>query len=288
MTRPTASLLVTTYEWPEALAAVLRSIEAQHVLPDEVIVADDGSGERTRRLVEEAQLRFPVPLHHVWQPDDGFRAARIRNMASARAAGAYLVQVDGDMVLHPDFVRDHLAAATPGYFVGGSRVMLGPRATARVIAGARVGPLSRDVRNRLNAIRLPTLGRALARASSPRSLSSVRSANVAYWRDDFLAVNGYDEVYVGWGREDTDLVVRLHRHGLRRRFFKLQGIAYHLHHREAPRERLRENDALLERSRQTTSSRCAVGVSQHLEDPGGAAGATAPPSPSSAPVEPPR
>ncbi len=264
-TGATSSLLVATYDWPEALAVILESVAAQTVLPGEVLVADDGSGEPTRRLVESARGRFPVPLRHVWQPDDGFRAGQIRNKAVAAACGAYVIQIDGDMVLHPEFVRDHLAAARPGRFIGGSRVVLGPDATRRLIAGgARPGALGRDVGNRLNALRLPAVGRALARFISPRSLESIRGCNLSYWRDDFLAVNGYDEAYVGWGREDTDLIVRFREYGLERTFFKLRGVAYHLHHREASRARLDLNDERLGRAISGASYRCERGVSQYL------------------------
>ncbi len=265
MTAPSSSLLVTTYEWPEALGAVLGSVAAQAALPVEVLVADDGSSPTTRRLVESFQRSLPVPVVHVWQPDEGFRAGRIRNKAVAAARGAYVIQVDGDMVLHPEFVRDHLSAARRGRFIGGSRVVLGPEATRRLLdGGPRPGPLSRDARNRLNALRCPPLARALSAIASPRSLQSIRGCNMSYWRDDFLAVNGYDEDYVGWGREDTDLVVRLHRHGLARTWFKLRGVAYHLHHAEKSRARLDENDERLRRAMSSGSPRCARGVGQYL------------------------
>ncbi len=268
MRREDCSLLVATYNWPEALARILRSVAAQTVHPGEVLVADDGSGEPTRAVVEAARRDLPVPLVHVWQPDDGFRAGQIRNKAVAAARGAYVVQVDGDMVLHPRFVEDHLAAARRGRFIGGSRVVLGPEATRRLIHdGVAPGVLSPGVRNRLNALRLPALGRALATVISPRSLRSIRGCNMSYWRDDFVAVNGYDEAYVGWGREDTDLVLRFMQYGLERTFFKLQGIAYHLHHRENDRGRLDLNDELLKRAATGASFRCAAGVSQYLPPP---------------------
>lgn len=268
MTREDCSLLVATYNWPEALARILRSAAAQTVLPGEILVADDGSGEPTRAVVEAARRELPVPLRHVWQPDDGFRAGQIRNKAVAAARGAYVVQVDGDMVLHPRFVEDHLAAARRGRFIGGSRVVLGPEATRRLVEdGVPPGPLSPGVRNRFNAVRLPAVGRAIAKVVSPRSLRSIRGCNMSYWRDDFVAVNGYDEAYVGWGREDTDLVLRFMQYGLARTFFKLQGIAYHLHHRENDRGRLDANDELLRRAADGASFRCATGVSQYLPPP---------------------
>jgi glycosyltransferase involved in cell wall biosynthesis len=263
--RPTASLVVATYNWPEALAAVLASVRRQTVPPTEVVVADDGSGEATRRVVEAAARDLPCPLVHVWHPDDGFRLAQIRNKAVARARGAYVLQIDGDMVLHPGFVRDHLAAAAPGFFVGGSRALLDAEASRRVLEGAPLpGPLSRGVRNRLNALRLPALGAALAPLVPARDLMRVRGGNVAFWREDFLLVNGYDEAFVGWGREDTDLVARLHRRGLRRRWFKLRGVAFHLHHREASRAALGRNDDILKEALASGRDRCERGVDQYL------------------------
>lgn len=262
---PTSSLVVSTYNWPEALAAVLASVRAQVLLPTEVVVADDGSGEPTRRVVEAAAADFPCPLVHVWHPDDGFKLAQIRNKAVARARGAYVLQIDGDMVLHPGFVKDHLDAAAPGRFVGGSRALLDPSASRALLAGGPLpGPFSAGVRNRLNALRLAPLGAALAPIVPARDPMRVRGGNMGFWRDDFVAVNGYDEAFVGWGREDTDLVLRFHRRGLRRRWFKLRGVAFHLHHREASREALGRNDGLLEAALASGRLRCETGIDQWL------------------------
>jgi len=262
---PTSSLVIATYNWHDALAAVLASVRAQDVLPTEVVVADDGSGDPTRRTVEQASRELPCPLVHVWHPDDGFKLAQIRNKAVARATGEYVIQIDGDIVLHPGFVRDHLDAARRGFFVGGSRALLDPEVSRAVLAGGALpGLLSRGVRNRLNALRLPALGAALAPLVAPGGLRRVRGGNMGFWRDDFVAVNGYDEAFVGWGREDTDLVARFYRRGLRRRWFKLRGVAWHLHHREASRAALGRNDELLERALASGRERCEVGIDQYL------------------------
>jgi glycosyltransferase involved in cell wall biosynthesis len=270
--RPGSSLVVATYNWAEALAAVLASVRRQVVLPTEVVIADDGSGEPTRRVVERARQDFPCPVVHVWHPDEGFKLAQIRNKAVARARGEYVVQIDGDMVLHEAFVADHLAAAERGFFVGGSRALLDPAASRRVLEG---GPppslLSPGVRNRLNALRLAPVAAALAPLVPAGGLRRVRGGNMGFWREDFVAVNGYDEAFVGWGREDTDLVARLYRRGLRRRWFKLRGVAWHLHHKEASRDALGKNDELLERALASARERCEVGIDQYLRrETGGA------------------
>src|SRR5688572_29442064 len=128
---PSSTLIIPTYNWPEALAAVLATVRAQRVPPGEVLVADDGSRPETGALVEREARDFPVPLRHLWQEDRGFRKSRILNTAIAAARGEYLIQVDGDMLLHPAFVASHLHFARPGHFLQGGRVLLGPEATAR-------------------------------------------------------------------------------------------------------------------------------------------------------------
>ena len=145
MTRPqSSSLVIATYNWPDALALVLQSVRAQRVFPTEVVIADDGSGAATRALIEREAATFPVPLRHVWHDDTGFRLGTIRNKAMAAAAGAYLIQLDGDMVLHPAFVESHLAFAMPGTYVQGSRVMLDAPRTAAALSAGRIvaGPWS--------------------------------------------------------------------------------------------------------------------------------------------------
>jgi glycosyltransferase involved in cell wall biosynthesis len=129
------SLIVLTYNWPQALARVLDGIAAQTRLPDEVIVADDGSGEPTRQLIETVARDFPAPLRHLWQEDRGFRAARARNRGIAAASGDYVILLDGDMLLHRAFIVDHLMLAAPGFFLQGGRIKANEAETQRLLAG---------------------------------------------------------------------------------------------------------------------------------------------------------
>ncbi|MCZ8205200.1 MAG: glycosyltransferase family 2 protein [Gemmatimonas sp.] len=111
MPSPSISLIIATYNWPQALAVVLRSVRAQQVWPTEVLIADDGSRSDTRALIDRERAGLPVPLVHVWHEDAGFRLAAIRNKAIAQARGDYIVQIDGDVVLHPRFIQAHAAYA---------------------------------------------------------------------------------------------------------------------------------------------------------------------------------
>ncbi|HJU27420.1 MAG TPA: glycosyltransferase family 2 protein, partial [Rhodanobacteraceae bacterium] len=197
------SLLVTTYNWKEALRLVLASAAAQSRLPDEIVVADDGSRSDTAAMLKEQARGFPVPLRHVWQEDQGFRAARSRNLGIAASRGDYIVLIDGDMLLHRHFIADHEAFAREGFFLQGGRLRASPAETARLFAGGkpRFSPWldgefdSRHDFKRRNALRCTWLARLRARPGSGR----IMSCNMSFWRDDLLRVNGFDEQMVGYG-----------------------------------------------------------------------------------------
>jgi glycosyltransferase involved in cell wall biosynthesis len=127
------SIIVTTYNREDALAAVLSALSRQADRNFEVVVADDGSGPATAALIESWKPRLGVPLTHVWQVDWGFRAAEIRNRAVLGAGGDYCVFLDGDCIARPDFVAAHRRLAEPGWFVTGNRVLLSPALTAAVL-----------------------------------------------------------------------------------------------------------------------------------------------------------
>jgi glycosyltransferase involved in cell wall biosynthesis len=257
---PTTSLIIATYNWPAALDIVLRSVRNLRRLPSEVLVADDGSGEATRLVVMSHQTDFPVPLLHVWHEDRGFRLAAIRNEAIRRATGEYIVQVDGDMLLHPRFIEAHTRFARRGSYVQGSRCILAPGITSDLLRTRRhdVSWFARGLRNRQNAWYAPWISPFVG---GPRDADRrTRGCHMAFWRDDLLSVNGYDERFVGWGREDSELAARLIHAGIRRRNFKFGAVAYHLWHPEAARDRYSVNDAHYETTLREGRRRCELGL----------------------------
>lgn len=265
---PSTTLLVSTYNWPEALALVLRSALAQGQLPSQVIVADDGSREETGVLVLGLVPAFAargVELLHVWQADAGFRKARILNAALARATGDYVVQVDQDLVLHPAFLASHAAFARRGSFVQGSRVLVRPERTREAIARreTRFRALDAGLKNRVNALHLPWLSALVP--TSQDHLHGTRGVNFAYWRDDACRVNGYNEAFEGWGREDSEFAARLLNAGLRRRKLKFAGVGYHLWHPECSRDAVPEHERALHAIVAGRVVRCARGLDGHLD-----------------------
>jgi glycosyltransferase involved in cell wall biosynthesis len=263
------SLIIATYNWPQALHLCLESVLRQTILPDEIIIADDGSGEGTRRLIEAFTLKSPVPVLHVWQPDEGFQLARIRNKAIARAAHPYIIQIDGDLILHSHFVEDHLHLQEPNYFVTGSRVLMNEATTASLLAHQSVEVYNhyKGGKNFLNQFRNVALRNFLSKRYkiNGRNRFYIKGCNMAFWRTDLLQINGYNEAFTGWGLEDSELAIRLINAGLRKKFLKMGGITYHLHHAPVSREGAGRNRLLMEAALSDKKITVPAGVSQHLQ-----------------------
>lgn len=260
------SVAVITYNWPEALELVLQALAAQVELPYEVIVTDDGSQPATRELLLRLARNYPVRLVHLWQPDDGARMSRARNRAIAAAQGDYLILLDGDMVVDPHFIADHRAFARHGCFAQGSRVLTDARLTRHMLGRGPAIPgfFRRGVDRRRHTLRLPALARLFAKPG--RRQRGIKSCNMAFWRDDLLRINGFNEAMTGWGREDTELAVRAFHAGLLRRDLRLSGLAAHLYHRTRKHVVGNPNDHILEDTRRRRLIRCEKGVGQHLDE----------------------
>jgi len=263
----TVSVLVTTYNWPEALEKVLLALAGQSVLPLEVIVADDGSGEQTRARIASIAQWYPVPLRHSWQPDQGFRAALSRNRAIAAATGEYVIMLDGDMVPHPAFIADHIAAARRGSFIQGMRVLTDATGRDRLLASDRttLGFFEPGIRRRRHTLRLPWLAGLVADVSEGASVKAIKTCNQGWWRSDLVALNGFDERYEGWGREDVDLAVRAIRAGITRRSLRFAALAIHLYHPERHDGATSPNDALIAETLRRDHTRSLIGLDRHLE-----------------------
>jgi len=259
-----ASLVITTFNRRDALELVLKSALVQSRLPVEIVVADDGSTDGTTDMLIALARQTPVPIIHSWQTNEGFRAARSRNLALAKTSGEYIVLLDGDIVLHSRFIEDHLAFARPGSFVQGSRALLDGAKTHRMIQEQQltVSWFEPGVGNRKNCVRSRLLS-CLASGATTK-LQGIRTCNLAFWRKDGIAVNGFNEAFTGWGREDSDFAARLLHSGILRRNLRFRALGYHLHHPHHPRVQLAENDKLLAETINRQLVRCDNGLDQHL------------------------
>lgn len=264
---PGISLIVSTYNWPEALNLCLISISKQTVLPEEVIIADDGSTEETKYIIEKYQQIFPVPLIHIWQKDDGFQLSKIRNKAIASASKEYIVQIDGDLILEESFIKDHQKFSLPGTFVSGTRVNMSAGLSARLLhtKSIKVSVFSKGITNFLNGLKIPVLTTFFASRYKAGDPAYVRGCNMAFWKADLLEVNGYNEEIVGWGREDSELSIRLINSGIKKRIIKFAGITFHIYHPEIARARLSVNDEILSSTIKNCIKKCKLGISQYLQ-----------------------
>jgi len=239
------SLIISTYNWAEALGRVLESVALQTHLPDEILIADDGSGATTRELVERFQKTFPCPIIHVWHEDQGFRLAAIRNRAISQASGDYVVQIDGDCVLEKHFIEDHEASAESSAFCTGGRILCDAALTQKILSGEKFlrqpNFFTIGIRNRLNLLRVPALMSFLKARYKTGKPWLVKGCNMSFWREDLLKVNGYNESISGWGREDSEMAVRLSKLGLRLFHLKFGACLFHLFHKENDRSRDAEN-----------------------------------------------
>jgi glycosyltransferase involved in cell wall biosynthesis len=261
-------LVITTYERPDALDAVLARVEQQRVPPAEVVIADDGSGAETQRVAADFIARSKVPARIVSQPHDGFRLTRLRNLAIAASSSDYLVFIDGDMVPHPEFIADHARIARPGFYTQGVRAHADAQTTSQLIADPSrqpgfwskgFGGLRRTYL--LHSPALSALTRDLA-----NSFIAIKGCNQAFWREDLVRVNGFNEAIQGWGPEDKELAARLENAGIRRQTLLFGGIASHLHHPPASRAALPRNLALLAETRRERRTRCDQGLDAHFRN----------------------
>jgi GT2 family glycosyltransferase len=263
-------IVVLTYNRAEAALAVLRALAPQCGTDDVVVIADDGSRPDQVDALRAGLPRFACPVRHVWHPDVGFTAARARNLGALHARSDYLIFLDGDCVPHPHFVQQHKALARPGAFVNGSRVLLGEALTRKVESGevelSRLRPLQwLSLRLRGDVNKLSHLLRWTGmpgREERRFRWSGIRSCNFGVWWRDFEAVNGFDEVFSGWGHEDADLVLRLHNQGLVRKNGQLATEVFHLWHRENSRANEAANrQRVLDRMR-SRQCRAEIGLAE--------------------------
>ena len=260
------ALAITTYERPEALAAVLASVGRQTAAPAEILIADDGSGEATQFVIEGFTRASFVPVRTVSQPHAGFRVARLRNLAIAETSADYMVFVDGDMLLHPEFIADHVRFARRGCFTQGVRALADSALTRRLLDDPAM-PVEFTTPG-LGALRRTYLLHAPALSALTRhignGLVSIKSCNQGFWRRDLLRVNGFNEAFEGWGPEDKELCARIGNSGVRRQTLLFGGIAVHLDHPPAARDALATNLALLDAAIRERKIRCERGLNCHL------------------------
>lgn len=254
------SLIITTYNRPKALTLVMQSAIRQTRLPDEIIIADDGSTNETRDAVLEFADSVSIPVVHSWHEDDGFRLSESRNRAIASARYDYIILVDGDMVLDKNYIEDHCNAAKEGVMYVNSRTFLNEYITNQMELRQslpKIRLFSKYIdKSRFNNIRIPYLWKLLPEIKSYNKAKGY----MGFWRKDCIAINGFDQDYKGWGREDSDFLLRMMNNNIKARKLKYSALAYHLWHNEANRDNFNKNHEMMEKVIRDKTIRCKNGL----------------------------
>jgi glycosyltransferase involved in cell wall biosynthesis len=264
MSRPSCSLISPTYNWPEALDLLLLSVLNQTVLPNEVIIADDGSREDTKQLIASYQKIFPIPLIHVWHEDIKNRKPSIMNQAIAKAKFDYIVEIDGDIIINKHFVEDHLTFAKKRQYLFGSRVNIQEVLLSDLFSKKMIhfNFFSKGIKKRGRTIRIPFL-MYFAKSINKRS-RKLRGCNMSFWKEDFIKINGFNESLVGWGMDDSEMIQRLHNIGIQGKRLKFAGIAYHIYHKEQSKSHTAINDEIERITTQNKLTFIDKGINQYL------------------------
>ncbi|MBU3568409.1 glycosyltransferase family 2 protein [Polynucleobacter alcilacus] len=244
------SILLATYNWPQALKLCLESLATQTDCDFEIIIADDGSTESTKQVIDQIKSTFSIAVTHLWQDDHGFRKSKILNQAITAAHGDYLVFLDGDCIVQPDFIARHRALAQKGYLVTGSRVLLNEKFTRQLLTWPTWDferfcshLISERLSGGINKC-LPfkiKLGDGSWRAYKKFVWRRIKGCNMACWKADAEAINGFDETLTGWGHEDADFVFRLQRHHITRKSGSWATEVLHLFHKINDQSNAAEN-----------------------------------------------
>jgi glycosyltransferase involved in cell wall biosynthesis len=262
------SVIITTYNNSDVLDKVLDGLRHQTRPANEIIIADDGSGHETLETVRRSSRAFAQSLYHIWHEDRGFRAAEIRNKAILKSTGDYIILLDGDCIPTKYFIGDHLALAEKGCFFQGKRVLIN-----KGLANSFTHEYTKS------ALKLMKYAFTLAISNSHHlirmsffpalystRLSGIRSCNMGFFRKDIFAVNGFNQDFVGWGREDTELAIRFRGYGLKRKEHPFMAVCFHLWHEENDRRHLAVNDELLKRTINSNEYICSNGLVQKRKD----------------------
>jgi glycosyltransferase involved in cell wall biosynthesis len=266
------SIIIATYNRPEALRLVLLALNAQSDKDFEVIVGDDGSTKETQQLITTLQKQVDYHITHVWQEDTGFRLATIRNKAVAHSAGNYLVFLDDDCPMPPWFVAQHKKLAEKNYYIVGNRILLSQAYTQQVTNKQlaiwhlpRVDWLLNRFKHNCNRfLPLIILPLGFVRKLHPKKWRGLRGCNLALWKQDLIRVNGFNEAFTGWGYEDSDFIIRLMRTGVKRKEGRFAVPVFHLWHKENDRSNERKNYQALQTVLHNNIVKAQQGIDQYL------------------------
>lgn len=239
MTNPKISIIVSTYNSEDWLRKVLWGFNCQTFKDFEVVIADDGSGPKTKELLEQMGKEVFYPIVHVWQEDEGFQKSRILNKAVVACNSEYIIMTDGDCIPREDFVEVHYINKAKGFFISGGYYML-PMDISKIISKEDIekqncfniqwlksNGISKTFKN--NKLTAKGFISKLFNKLTPTN-ASWNGHNSSGWKNDILEVNGFDE-RMQYGGQDRELGERLFNLGIRSKQLRYSAVCVHLDHK---------------------------------------------------------
>tara|TARA_Y100001960_G_scaffold333984_1_gene443130 strand:+ start:12763 stop:13560 length:798 start_codon:yes stop_codon:yes gene_type:complete len=259
------ALLISTYKSPMVLDIILESVIGQTKYLDEIIIAEDDDSKNTYECFLKWKRKFKNKIFHYQQKDLGFRKSLILNKALFSSKSDYIIQIDGDCIPDSNFIHDHISNAKKGFYLFGTRVHIKKKYVIDVIKNRSINFsfFSKKINKRFRTIRAPFLSFLFTERN--KISSKFRGCNTSFWKKDFIDINGYDNNFKGWGREDSDLMIRMHNYGIKGKRLKFAGVVYHLDHDEKDKSNFYKNDLMQKQTIKLNKIKASNGLSQLID-----------------------
>ena len=261
----TKAILVSTYNWPQALELAVKSIFRQTDLPDEILIADDGSGDETKETILRLKEQTDIPIIHMWHEDKGFRKTKILNKALLKCNSEYLIQIDGDIIIDNRFIEDHMRIAEAGYFISGKRAYIKQNETIRMFESLSIKVMFWKLKDKMQVVRLPDIFNFRRNSSALNPNKGIKGSNMSYWMKDIHLINGFDEDLEMWGFEDKEFAARLINNGILKKRVRYSCLSYHLFHKISSKANLKFHGEVLNRVINSKVLKCDNGLSKYIK-----------------------
>ena len=270
----TASVIFSTYNSEDWLEKTIIGFSEQTFKDFEIIIADDGSREATRELIDRLRKEISIPIIHVWQEDNGFQKSQILNKAIIASTSDYLIFTDGDCIPRKDFMEVHYKNRKEGYFLSGGYFKL-PMDISKAITKddifhQRCFDLqwlkSKGLKRNFKNIKFITTG-LLCKALNfvTPTNASWNGHNSSGWKKDLVAVNGFNQE-MQYGGQDRELGERLFNKGLKSKQIRYSAICVHLDHKRGyvNKKTWEKNFAIRENTRKNKVIKTLLGIDSNL------------------------
>lgn len=263
------SLIITNHNRPKALMRSLESALQQNLLPQEILITDINPNKETQALIQTFAAKSAIPIHYLWHENQKNYLSHIRNHAIAIAQNDYIVMIDDNLILHPNFLRDHQYAAQKGIFIQGSHVLLNQALSETLLTQKIQSPFKRPfyakgIQKRHAAISCSWLLQLTLNFKN-QNLNHTTTCNIGFFRSDALAVNGFNHQFLNATDEvENEFIARLYHHGVKRSYLHFGAIAYQLYTPQSKPVALPQNNVILTETLEQRKTWCQHGINEYL------------------------